>query len=73
MIQFGAMRGAIVCGGRGYGEDRIRAGGRWVANPDAAMLAKALPAYVIAFPGGDGTADMLRQARAAGVHVYEVP
>lgn len=31
-----------------------------------------LPDLVVAFPGGDGTADMMRQARAAGVEVMEV-
>lgn len=34
------------------------------------MLAEA-PDVVIAFPGGRGTADMVRQARAAGVRVIE--
>lgn len=30
------------------------------------------PNLVIAFPGGNGTANMVRQARAAGIVVYEV-
>lgn len=30
------------------------------------------PALVVAFPGGKGTADMVRQARAAGVEVIEL-
>lgn len=30
------------------------------------------PDVVVAFPGGHGTADMVRQARAAGVRVVEV-
>lgn len=30
------------------------------------------PDLVVAFPGGDGTADMVAQARAAGVRVTEV-
>lgn len=30
------------------------------------------PDLVVAFPGGDGTADMVKQARAAGVEVIEV-
>lgn len=30
------------------------------------------PDLVIAFPGHDGTADMVRQARAAGIEVFEV-
>lgn len=35
------------------------------------MLKYASPDLVIAFPGGYGTADMLRQARAAGIDTYE--
>lgn len=31
-----------------------------------------LPDLVVAFPGGDGTKDMVRQARAANVQVMEV-
>lgn len=31
------------------------------------------PDLVVAFPGGGGTADMVRQARAANVQVIEVP
>ena len=31
------------------------------------------PDLVVAFPGGRGTADMVRQARAAGVEVIQVP
>lgn len=37
------------------------------------MLRMFQPDAVIAFPGGRGTADMIRQARAAGVRVIEVP
>jgi|SRR5580700_6683438 hypothetical protein len=35
------------------------------------MLADGRPTLVVAFPGGRGTADMLRKARAAGVEVVE--
>lgn len=35
------------------------------------MLREAKPDLVIAFPGSDGTADMIRQARAAGVEVMD--
>lgn len=35
------------------------------------MLAKYMPDGVIAFPGGMGTANMIEQAEAAGVQVYE--
>ena len=31
------------------------------------------PDLVVAFPGGRGTADMIRRAKAAGVEVLEVP
>ncbi|RVT89267.1 DUF2493 domain-containing protein [Rhodovarius crocodyli] len=36
------------------------------------MLAQGKPTLVIAFPGGRGTADMVRQARTAGVPVREI-
>lgn len=35
------------------------------------MLDEGKPDLVIAFPGGRGTADMIRRARAAGVPVVE--
>lgn len=37
------------------------------------MLDHGKPDLVLAFPGGRGTADMVRRARAAGVNVVEVP
>lgn len=37
------------------------------------MLDEGQPALVVAFPGGRGTADMVRRARASGVPVIEVP
>lgn len=37
-----------------------------------AMLINGRPDLVIAFPGGRGTADMVRRARAAGVPVSEI-
>ncbi len=37
------------------------------------MLDEGKPDLVIAFPGGRGTADMVRRALAAGVPVREVP
>lgn len=36
------------------------------------MLAEGKPDVVLAFPGGRGTADMVRKAKAAGVRVIEV-
>lgn len=37
---------------------------------NAFMLADARPDVVIAFPGGDGTADMVERAKRAGVMAY---
>lgn len=37
------------------------------------MLREFKPRLVVAFPGGDGTADMVGAAREAGVPVVEVP
>jgi hypothetical protein len=36
------------------------------------MLDEGRPDLVLAFPGGDGTADMVRKARKAGVPVQEI-
>lgn len=36
------------------------------------MLEEGKPDLVIAFPGGKGTADMVRKARRAGVEVVEI-
>lgn len=36
------------------------------------MLEEGRPDLVIAFPGGRGTADMVRKARRAGVEVVEI-
>ncbi len=35
------------------------------------MIDEGRPDFVIAFPGGRGTADMVRRARAAGLPVFE--
>jgi hypothetical protein len=37
------------------------------------MIDEGKPDLVIAFPGGKGTADMVRRARFAGIEVIEVP
>ncbi len=37
------------------------------------MILEGAPDLVIAFPGGEGTANMVEQAQAAGVEVLEVP
>jgi hypothetical protein len=39
---------------------------------NAIMLKESKPDICLAFPGGDGTADMVRKARAANVTVIEV-
>lgn len=39
---------------------------------NAQMLVEGKPDLVLAFPGGRGTADMVRRAREAGVRVVEV-
>lgn len=39
---------------------------------NARMLVEGRPDLVVGFPGGRGTADMLRRAREAGVEVIEV-
>jgi hypothetical protein len=36
------------------------------------MIDEGKPDLVVAFPGGRGTADMMRRSRAAGVEVIEV-
>jgi len=36
------------------------------------MLEEGKPDLVVAFPGGNGTANMVEQARAAGIRVLEV-
>lgn len=36
------------------------------------MLDEGKPDLVVAFPGGRGTADMVRRARAAGIAVQEI-
>ncbi len=37
------------------------------------MLEEGKPDLVVAFPGGKGTANMIAQAKAAGVAVLEIP
>jgi hypothetical protein len=55
-----------------YGAD-WKANGR-AAGPirNARMLAEGRPDLVLAFPGGRGTADMVRKANRAGVKVVTV-
>lgn len=82
LVIHGAARGADTCGGewaklRGvpvaaYPAD-WRAHGRG-AGPirNRLMLKRGAPDLVVAFPGGNGTAHMVRIARAAGVEVREI-
>lgn len=46
-------------------------GRRAGAIRNAEMLRLGKPDLVVAFPGGSGTADMVRKAKAAGVHVWQ--
>ncbi|ACA18508.1 hypothetical protein M446_4151 [Methylobacterium sp. 4-46] len=62
------------------GIDRVICPANWVgrsklAGPDrnGLMLRLVRPDLVVAFEGGAGTADLLRQARAAKVRVIQVP
>ena len=78
----GAARGADSLAGawaRARGVPEIAEPADWKthgkrAGPirNQAMLDKHAPAAVIAFPGGVGTADMVRRSRAAGLTVYEL-
>lgn len=54
---------------------RWKTEGNRAAGPkrNARMLEKARPELFVAFPGGDGTADMTRRALAAGVPQYQIP
>lgn len=61
------------------GRTSIRVPAKWGKQGRAAgpkrnqrMLDEAKPAFVVAFPGGRGTADMTRRARKAGVPVLTV-
>lgn len=51
----------------------------WTAHGRAAgpirnqqMIDEGMPDVVIAFPGGNGTADMVRRAEAAGITVHRI-
>jgi predicted solute-binding protein len=55
-----------------YQADWARLGRKAGPIRNQRMLDEAKPDVVIAFPGGRGTADMLRRTRQAGVEVIEV-
>ena len=64
---------------RNHRIDNLKFPADWAAHGRAAgvirnqrMLDEGRPDLVIAFPGGKGTADMVRRARAAGIEVVEL-
>lgn len=81
LVIHGAARGADTLGGRwaqynGIEVEKYPA--QWGAHGKAAgplrnaqMLESGRPDAVVAFPGGSGTADMVRRAKAAGVPVWQ--
>lgn len=81
-LRHGSARGADMWGeswARCRGVPAVRYPADWrkygpAAGPirNAAMLAAGAD-LVVAFPGGRGTEDMVRRAKAAGVPVVEVP
>lgn len=54
-----------------YPADWERLGNRAGPIRNQRMLNEARPDGVVALPGGTGTADMVRRARAAGLKVWE--
>jgi predicted Rossmann-fold nucleotide-binding protein len=54
-----------------YAADWGKHGSRAGPIRNAAMMDE-MPDAVVAFPGGRGTADMVRRAKAAGVPVWEI-
>lgn len=78
----GGAKGADVMAG--FWANKIRLPVRvfeadWARDGNAAgprrnqrMLDLGRPSYVVAFPGGVGTADMVRRAKKAGLPVLEV-
>jgi hypothetical protein len=55
-----------------YPADWDKLGGAAGPIRNQRMLDEGKPDVVVAFPGGRGTADMVRRSRAAGVRVIEV-
>ena len=60
--------GAVVRTNRGGRQYDARAGSR----RNQRMLDEGRPDLVVAFPGGNGTADMVKRARAAGLRVIRM-
>jgi hypothetical protein len=82
LLIHGAARGADTLGGYWAfkrGIERKIFPAQWEEHGRAAgairnrqMLEEGKPELVIAFPGGKGTANMVQQARAAGIAVIEL-
>lgn len=70
----GAVRYAatVGCGLAPYPADWARYGLGAGFRRNQRMLDEGLPDLVVAFPGGRGTADMVRRALKAGVPVFRV-
>jgi len=66
--QFGQFAGIPV---RTFGANWRKLGKAAGPIRNAKMMDEGKPDLVVAFPGGRGTADMARRARAAGVEVLE--
>jgi hypothetical protein len=81
VIIHGAARGADSLAGmwaEERGIDVLAFPAGWEAHGKAAghirnkqMLDEGKPTHVVAFPGGRGTANMVNQAKAAGLYVWE--
>lgn len=81
VVIHGAARGADTLAGRAateIGVPQITCPADWNADPKRAgmirnkQMLEHMPDAVIAFPGGPGTADMVRVAFVAGVTVYRM-
>ena len=82
VVIHGAAAGADSLAGRYARRKHIRESkfpADWVRHGRSAgvirnqrMLDEGEPDLVVAFPGGRGTADMVRQAKAAGIKVCEI-
>lgn len=66
-----ALERGVVC--HGYPADWKHYGRRAGPIRNALMLKHGRANLVVAFPGGPGTAHMVRIAKTAGVRVIEVP
>jgi predicted Rossmann-fold nucleotide-binding protein len=70
MAEWWAKAEGIACGV--YQADWIGLGRKAGPIRNQRMLDEGKPDLVVAFPGGRGTADMVRRGREAGVEVIEV-